>query len=506
MNRRSVLIYGFLSVAWILVLGWQVTEHFRVQRVARAELIHRAKDISNTLGIVLRSQRRFGGVISKERLESALTDLVRPGELNGIALLNAAGDVVASAGAPAESQTKAVAGPSEHWDEQTVTLMNLVDLGAGITHDIERTNPPVILSREEFFRPGDTNRVESGGPPAPPPEPRPPGNLTNADGSVSATNATVPWPRRGGNGWPRSGRPRGMSEEEYQAMLQKQGAHSFLIVMSTQSVRVACDQDLWLRLMIGVLATISVIGSGLAWRNLGQSSELQIRLVRTSELNTHLKEMNLAAAGLAHETRNPLNIIRGLAQMISKQPDAPAEIRDKSRAIVDETDKVTVQLNEFINYSRPREVRPTVLALGPAVNEVVHALSYDIEEKKVQIEVKGEPLSIEADEQLLRQTLFNLLLNAIQAIDVGGRIWIVAERQTATEAVLEIRDNGPGVPPDRRKEIFKPYVTTQEKGTGLGLAVVQQIVQAHGWEIECLSNEPKGAIFRVTHLKLAAKT
>jgi len=501
-NRRSVLIYGFLLVAWMLVLGWQVTEHFRVQRAARAELIHRAKDISTTLGIVLRSQRRFGGVISKERLESALTDLVRPGELNGIALLNAAGAVVASAGTPADLQTKAVAGPSERWDEQTVTLMNLVDLGASVTHDIERTNPPVILSREDFFRPADSNRVESGGSPPPAHE-----NLTNADGSIStATNAAGGWPRRSGNGWPRSGRPRGMSEEEYQAVLQKQGAHSFLIVMSTQPVRAACDQDLWLRLIIGVLATISVIGSGLAWRNLGQSSQLQIRLVRTSELNTHLKEMNLAAAGLAHETRNPLNIIRGLAQMISKQPDAPAEIREKSRAIVDETDKVTVQLNEFINYSRPREVRPTVLALGPAINEVVHALSYDIEEKKVQIEVKGEPLSIEADEQLLRQTLFNLLLNAIQAIDVGGRIWIVTSRQNTVEAALEIRDNGPGVPPDRRKEIFKPYVTTQEKGTGLGLAVVQQIVQAHGWEIECLSNEPKGAIFRVTHLKLAAKT
>jgi len=500
MKRRSVLIYGLLLIAWVLVLGWQTTEHFRVQRAARAELIHRAKDISNTLGIVLRSQRRFGGVISKERLESALTDLVRPGELNGIALLNAAGEVVASAGTTADSQVKAIAGPSERWDEQTVTLMNLVDLGTSVTHDIERTNPPVILSRENFFRPADSNRVESGGSPLPPQE-----TLTNADGSVSATNTPAGWPRRGGNGWPRSGRPRGMSEEEYQAVLQKQGAHSFLIVMSTQPVRAACDQDLWLRLIIGVLATISVIGSGLAWRNLGQSSELQIRLVRTSELNTHLKEMNLAAAGLAHETRNPLNIIRGLAQMISKQPDAPVEIREKSRAIVDETDKVTVQLNEFINYSRPREVRPTVLALGPAVNEVVHALSYDIEEKKVQIEVKGEPLYIEADEQLLRQTLFNLLLNAIQAIDVGGRIWIVAERQTATEALLEIRDNGPGVPPERRKEIFKPYVTTQEKGTGLGLAVVQQIVQAHGWEIECLSNEPKGAIFRVTHLKLAAK-
>src|SRR6185503_10584763 len=131
----------------------------------------------------------------------------------------------------------------------------------------------------------------------------------------------------------------------------------FVLVMSTAPVRALCNQDLWMRSVIGLLASISVIGSGLAWRNLAKSSELQIRLVRASELNLHLKEMNLAAAGLAHETRNPLNIVRGLAQLISKQQDASVEIRKKSREILDETDRVTAQLNEFINYSRPREVR-----------------------------------------------------------------------------------------------------------------------------------------------------
>jgi signal transduction histidine kinase len=104
----------------------------------------------------------------------------------------------------------------------------------------------------------------------------------------------------------------------------------------------------------------------------------------------------------------------------------------------------------------------------------------------------------------LRQVLFNLLINAIQAVDVGGQIQILARHVNATEASLEIRDDGPGVPPERRQEIFKPYFTTNQKGTGLGLAVVQQIVLAHGWEIECLANEPKGAVFRITHLKLAA--
>jgi signal transduction histidine kinase len=117
----------------------------------------------------------------------------------------------------------------------------------------------------------------------------------------------------------------------------------------------------------------------------------------------------------------------------------------------------------------------------------------------------GSPaLFIEADEQLLRQVLFNLLINAIQAVDEGGQIEIHAQRENGAGASLEIRDNGPGVPPENRQEIFKPYFTTNKKGTGLGLAVVQQIVLAHGWEIQCLGNQPKGAIFRITHLKLSA--
>jgi two-component system sensor histidine kinase HydH len=115
-----------------------------------------------------------------------------------------------------------------------------------------------------------------------------------------------------------------------------------------------------------------------------------------------------------------------------------------------------------------------------------------------------QELVVEADEQLLRQAVFNLVLNAIQAVDRQGEIRILAGRN-GTEAFWEIRDNGPGVPPEQRTEIFKPYFTTHESGTGLGLAVVQQIVLVHGWEIECLPNEPRGACFRLTHLKPVAE-
>ena len=100
--------------------------------------------------------------------------------------------------------------------------------------------------------------------------------------------------------------------------------------------------------------------------------------------------------------------------------------------------------------------------------------------------------------------LFNLLINAAQSVGSGGQIKVEVRRANAAEAILEIRDDGPGVPADKRQEIFKPYFTTNQKGTGLGLAVVSQIVLLHGWEIVCLPNEPRGAVFRISHLKLAA--
>jgi signal transduction histidine kinase len=296
-----------------------------------------------------------------------------------------------------------------------------------------------------------------------------------------------------------------MKEEEYKNIIEKKGVHGVVMVMSTESLNTTVDHDLWLRAFIGFLGTISVAGYGLAWGNLAKTSELQIRLVRASELNSHLREMNLAAAGLAHETRNPLNIIRGLAHIISKQQDATPEVRGKSREIIEETDRVAAQLNEFINYSRPREVRRVATNLNSVIAEVVRALNHDVDEKKIQMQIQAEPLVIEADEQLLRQALFNLVLNATQAVHEHGEIRIRAARANGAGAIIEISDNGPGVAPEHRAEIFKPYFTTHQKGTGLGLAVVQQIVLAHGLEIEYLPNRPAGALFRLTHIKLAAK-
>ncbi len=523
-DHRGKWVSGLLLGTWLLVVAWQVEEHHRVVETAKTDLRNRSREIASTLGAVTHALR-FRGTVFQERLEPVLNELVNrtnalvnSSGLVYVGLLNTEGEPVVAVGntnlLPHEILTE-----REEWSDDYVTFVLPVE-GASVTTAGVTNNPTIVLPPpprdftnneprdRDFSRrglrldfAGGTNAGEFSSNNFPPPptnaageiEPPPPddGRRPPDAGDRSRGNRRPPWLRS-------------MSEADFKTLIATHELHGLVLTMSTENFRAVSVSDWWLRCVISFFAGISALGVGLAWRNIAKTADLQIRLVRASELNSHLKEMNLAAAGLAHETRNPLNIIRGQAQMISRLPASTNDVREKSKTIVDQTDKVTAQLTEFINYSRPREVRRTKIALAPACNEVVRTLSFDIEEKKLRVEVGDNPLAIEADEQLLRQVLFNLLLNSIQAADVGGQIKISAQRSGANEAVLEVRDDGPGVPLENRSEIFKPYFTTHQKGTGLGLAVVQQNVLAHGWEIVCLGNEPRGAIFRLTHLKIAA--
>ncbi|HYG22804.1 MAG TPA: ATP-binding protein [Verrucomicrobiae bacterium] len=508
--RRNLLVYALLFAFWTIVIVWQITEHRRVKQVAQTGLESRAREVADTLGAFIRGLQ-YRAVVLSDRLEPVLKELVndrtnrltRSTEIVWIALLNAANEPLAAAGKPTiELNRDTVLPVSGLWSQRAVT-MEFAVAGVPVTHEGTNAAPTVVVPP---FRDLTNN---------PPPDGfrggrgRREGRSDSDSDDQRSGDKERTETRRDQEG-PRERPPRrpfwarGLNEAEYQAAIQRRELHGLIIAISTDSYLELIHYDRVMRAIIVFFSGISVLGAALTWRNLFKSSELQVRLVRASEMNTHLKEMNLAAAGLAHETRNPLNIIRGMAQMISKQQDVSTDTRERSRAIIDETDKVTAQLNEFINYSRPREVRRTPVALQSVQQEVARALNYDIEEKSIRLEVKGEPLTIEADEQMLRQVLFNLVLNAVQALGNGGQIEISSQRQGGSEASLEVRDNGPGVPPERRSEIFKPYFTTHQKGTGLGLAIVQQIVLAHGWEIECLANEPQGAVFRIRHLRLVS--
>ena len=484
--KRNLIVSVTLIGCGLGICGWQVEEHLRFQRNAAQALINRGRDITSTLGVVIRSQRRNGIVVSKERLQSALQDLIRPEELEAIAILSATGEAIASAGQPVDLTPEMLRARGVFWRDQSLTILNLMDLGTTVMEDGVVSPAAIVATNDRItraFRPTAQRRpAEAAANPA-----------TEGAGAAPAAAPRLVFSR-----------PSWMTKEEYDSVIQKQGVHSLVLSMSTGEMRRSVQSDRLLRSLVSLLALGGSVLSVLAWRNFTQNSELQIRLVKAGEMNTHLKQMNFAAAGLAHETRNPLNLIRGLAQMITMQAQSSPKLKEHASTIIEEADRVTVQLNEFINYSKPREAHLGPVEVRRLVADVARTLVPDIEEKQITLRQPESPLVIEADEQLLRQALFNVLLNAVQAVAPGGQIEIRLTVAGPRDAVLEISDDGPGVPAAERAAIFKPYVTMRPKGVGLGLAIVHQIASAHHWEVVCAANEPHGALFRFSRLKLAA--
>jgi signal transduction histidine kinase len=472
LNRR----FGLLAALCAGVTGlfaWQWGEHRRFEAAAAQALVNRGRDITSTLGIIVRSQRRFGLLVARERIETTLQALIHPGDLEALALLGPTGETIASAGRPIDLTPESLRAQGVHWRAQELVLLNLMDLGqAGGTGEERPLPAAVVVSGQRM-----------------PKAARTPANRLSAEGSVGSA------PRF------QFGRPAWMDQGEYEALLRTQGVHSLVITLSTAELHRVVRGDFLLRALVGAMGLGVAVVSGLAWRNRSRNDELQLRLLKAGEMNGHLAQMNLAAAGLAHETRNPLNLIRGHAQLVSMDPAADPRWRAHAAAILEEADRVTVQLNQFIDYAKPRQpvLGPVDLAILAA--DVGRTLGPDLEEKRVTLLLPGAPGLVAADEALLRQALFNLVLNAIQAVEPGGRVEVAATSGVRGEVILEVRDDGRGVPEAEREEIFKPYVTRRKDGVGLGLAVVRQIALAHGWEVSCGTNVPQGAVFRLAPLR-----
>lgn len=203
--------------------------------------------------------------------------------------------------------------------------------------------------------------------------------------------------------------------------------------------------------------------------------------------STQLAAIGRLAAGIAHEIRNPLQAISGSIELIAALPDLTKDesARELMQIVLIESERLNALISELLDFARPREPQLSPIDLGLAVREVVAVSQHDRSLGNAKVELRLPPsIWVHADAAQLRQVLWNLLRNAAEADPTGPiEVSLVTEAadngETGTNAVLRLRDHGPGIAPELRSRIFEPFFSTKEKGTGLGLAIVHRIIEQH---------------------------
>jgi signal transduction histidine kinase len=218
------------------------------------------------------------------------------------------------------------------------------------------------------------------------------------------------------------------------------------------------------------------------------------KLLRTEKLAT----AGQFAAGIAHEIGSPLGVARGRAEMILLRGHADETDTKNVRAIVDRIDHVSKLIPQLLDYLRPNPSQMLQVDAKESLNLVADLLLPQARLRKIDIDVRVDAaISLRADPGQLQQVLVNLVMNAIDACEDGGRVMLSAARR-GDGVALEVTDDGRGIAQEDRAHVFDPFFTTKKrgKGTGLGLWVVAQIARSHDAEIE-LDTSSSGTTVRL---------
>lgn len=225
------------------------------------------------------------------------------------------------------------------------------------------------------------------------------------------------------------------------------------------------------------------------------------RLFEVLRERDRLAALGEMSAGLAHEIRNPLAAIKGAAQELDPQ-SLKGDDRELMEIIVDEVNRLNGVVSEFLDYARPFRGTFVALSVNDAVRRTAQLMQHDLAEMDIVVDIDQELPEINGDAERLQQVLINLVLNAADAMGRRGRVHLstrsvegfkdaalLGYKGTTRFVEIVVRDEGPGIPQAVLHQIFIPFFTTKDRGTGLGLALCQRIVQHHGGQIEVRSVE-----------------
>ena len=210
--------------------------------------------------------------------------------------------------------------------------------------------------------------------------------------------------------------------------------------------------------------------------------------------NEKLAAIGRLAAGIAHEVRNPLGVIRASASMIQESFQPGDESHRACQFIREEIDRLDGLISALLQFARPSELRVQSVALDKVIDRALQLADDDLRQREIEVigrEALASLPEVRADPDLLAQVLLGLVTNAAEALEQGGRIELRGERD-AGEVCLSVADSGPGIAPEDAARVFEPFFTTKPKGTGLGLAMAARIAAAHSGRLELLEGRGAG--------------
>jgi signal transduction histidine kinase len=220
------------------------------------------------------------------------------------------------------------------------------------------------------------------------------------------------------------------------------------------------------------------------------------RLAQSEKVAT----LGRVAAQVAHEVRNPLAGLLLYSEHLKGRLDgklspADAQLVDKIIATIN---NLTATTEQILNYARPVTLAPKKVDLNEVAPDVVQLLRTEISAHNIdtKLELDSTPVTGMLDEASIRAAMLNLVLNAVQAMSAGGQL-AISTRKTGGKICMEIKDTGPGMSPERIKQIFEPFNTTKSRGLGLGMPYAQKIIQQHGGKITVDSELGKGTQIKI---------
>ncbi|KAA3615408.1 MAG: hypothetical protein DWQ05_13715 [Calditrichaeota bacterium] len=217
--------------------------------------------------------------------------------------------------------------------------------------------------------------------------------------------------------------------------------------------------------------------------------------------NQRLASMGQMAATVAHEIRNPLGIIKSTAEVIKSRYEKENRADELIDFIPAEVDRLNRLITDFLTFARDRELQLQKTDFHASIEKIVHVLQQDYQDEaiKIQLETAFDGLNVEHDLDGIKQVMINLIQNAAQAMENKGIISVsldVISKWGKRYVRIQVGDSGPGIAEPER--IFEPFFTTKTSGSGLGLAVTQQIILKHQGRIDVENKPEGGAVFTIT--------